>query len=87
MDRPAAVNHQHVTHDHVRQVARQEQHRADQIVRLIPSSDGQHLGGRPFLVPGRSRITLRVSVSVMHGATTLTMTPWLAHSSDSARDR
>src|SRR5215210_5781905 len=39
------------------------------------------------LYPGRSRITFRDSVSVMQGATTLTLTPCFAHSSDSARER
>ena len=39
VNRPAAVDHQHVADDHVGHVARQEQHRADEIVRLIPAAD------------------------------------------------
>src|SRR5690606_25169627 len=52
MDRPPAVDHQHVADDHVRQVAREEQDGADQVARLVPASDRQHLLGGPFAVAG-----------------------------------
>ena len=52
VNRPASVDHQHVPDDHVGQMARQEQHRADQILRLVPASRRQHLRGRPLLVAG-----------------------------------
>ena len=45
---PAAVDHQHVPDDHVGQVARQKQHRADEILGLIPAAGGQHLRRSPI---------------------------------------
>src|SRR5437870_4534793 len=50
MNRPTAIHHQNMTHDHVGQMAAQEQHRSHEVFRLIPTSDRQRLSRRPLLI-------------------------------------
>src|SRR4051812_42262209 len=52
MKRPPPIDHEHVADDHVREMAGQEQHRTDEILRLVPSARRQHLCRRPLLVAG-----------------------------------
>ena len=50
VDRPATVNHQHVSDHHIGKRAGEKQYRAHQVLGLIPSSAWNHFLGGPFFV-------------------------------------
>src|SRR5882757_1653758 len=52
VNRPATIDHQHVSDHHVGKRAREKQNRTDQVLRLIPSPAWNHFFRGPFLVAG-----------------------------------
>src|SRR3984957_8907989 len=52
LNRPAAVDHQHMANHHIGKGTGEKQNGAYQVLGLIPSSAGKHLVGRPFFVSG-----------------------------------